>query len=40
MTVENAIFLALVFWKIAQWLVPCIALSLLATWLLEKGGKL
>jgi len=38
MTAENAVFLALVFWKIGQWLVPCIVLSFLAVWLLKKGG--
>ena len=38
MTVENAIFLGLVFWKIGQWVVPCIVLSFAAVWLLKKCG--
>jgi hypothetical protein len=38
MTAENAVFLALVFWKIGQWVVPCIVLSFLAVWLLKKSG--
>jgi hypothetical protein len=38
MTAENAVFLALVFWKIGQWLVPCILLSFGAVWLLKKCG--
>jgi hypothetical protein len=40
MTIDNAIFLCLVLWKIGQWVVPCFVLSFLAIWLLEKGGKL
>ena len=38
MTVDSAIFLCLVLWKIGQWVVPCFALSFLAVWLLKKGG--
>jgi hypothetical protein len=38
MTIENAIFLGLVLWKIGQWVVPCILLGFGATWLLKKGG--
>lgn len=38
MTIDNAIFLALVLWKIGQWVVPCILLGFGATWLLKKCG--
>ena len=38
MTLDGAIFLCLVLWKIGQWVVPCILLSFGAVWLLKKGG--
>ena len=38
MTIENAVFLALMFWKISQWVLPCILLSFAAVWLLKKCG--
>lgn len=38
MTVENAIFLCLVLWKIGQWVVPCFVVSFGAVWILKKCG--
>jgi len=38
MTFDSFVFLALVFWKIGQWVLPCILLSFAAVWLLKKGG--
>lgn len=38
MTFENAVFLALVLWKIGQWVVPCFVLSFGAVWLMKKCG--
>jgi hypothetical protein len=38
MTFDNVVFLALVFWKIGQWVLPCILLSFAAVWLLKKCG--
>jgi hypothetical protein len=38
MTIDNVVFLALVFWKIGQWVLPCILLSFAAVWLLKKCG--
>jgi hypothetical protein len=38
MTFDNVVFLGLVFWKIGQWVLPCILLSFAAVWLLKKCG--
>jgi hypothetical protein len=38
MSLDSIVFLALVMWKIATFIVPCVAFGLIAVWVMKKCG--